>query len=159
MKIFVKFLKGVGILLFVLLLIAVITYYRNINYKTYDIQVERSYFPEVNTAAEIETLAENLVSEMTFEEKVDQMYGEKNYKSLPKLAINFLIAKRFPHIYVGKNERLHIPPWVLSDGPRGARVMHQEVAAVTTFPVAMARGASWDVSLEKRIQHVIAIEM
>ena len=159
MKIFVKFLKGVGILLFVLLLIAVITYYRNINYKTYDIQVERSYFPEVNTAAEIEALAKDLISEMTFEEKVDQMYGEKNYKSLPKMAINFLIAKRFPHIYVGKNERLHIPPWVLSDGPRGARVMHQDVTAVTTFPVAMARGASWDVSLEKRIQHVIAIEM
>jgi len=159
MKIFKNILKGVGILLLVVFVILAVAYYKNTNYETHDLQVEKSYFPEVKTAADIEALAKNLVSEMTFEEKVDQMYGEKKGKALQKLAFNFLIAKRFPHIYSGKNERLHIPPWVLSDGPRGARVMHHDISAVTTFPVAMARGASWDVELEKQIHHVIATEM
>ena len=78
---------------------------------------------------------------------------------MPKFIFNLLIKNRFPHIYVGGNERLNIPPWVLSDGPRGARVQHQDVDAVTTFPVAMARGASWDIELEKRVNEVIALEM
>jgi len=48
---------------------------------------------------------------------------------------------------------------VLSDGPRGARVLDKDVFSVTTFPVGMARGASWDIDLEERINEVIAIEM
>ena len=37
--------------------------------------------------------------------------------------------------------------------------MEHGVNSVTTFPVGMARGASWDVDLEERINEVIAIEM
>ena len=86
------------------------------------------------------------------------MYGETWWK-VPKLGVGFLIKERFPHIYVGENKRLHIPPWVLSDGPRGARVMDHGVNSVTTFPVSMARGASWDLDLERRINVAIASEM
>lgn len=159
MKIFLKILKGIGVFLTVVLIVGGIVYYNSANYDTYSLKVEKSNFPDVNTDADIARLSEKLVSEMTLEEKIDQLYGEKKIKLMPKFIVNFLVKKRFPHVYVGRNERLHIPPWVLSDGPRGARVMRQDVDAVTTFPVAMARGASWDIKLEKRINEVIATEM
>ena len=133
-------------------------YYYSVNYDMYDLSLDKEAFPELESEADIPALAQRLVSEMTLEEKIDQMYGE-GYSSIPKLGINFLLRGRFPHVYTGGNERLNIPPWVLSDGPRGARVMDQDVFGVTTFPVAMARGASWDTDLERRIHEVIAIEM
>jgi beta-glucosidase len=159
MKILKKILKGIGLFLIVVLAISGIVYYKSVHYNTYSLKVEKSNFPEVKTEADFAELAKTLIAEMTLEEKIDQMYGEKKFTSMPKFILNFLIKKRFAHVYVGGNERLNIPPWVLSDGPRGARVMHQDVDAVTTFPVAMARGASWDIELEKRINEVIAIEM
>tara|TARA_B100000579_G_scaffold323238_1_gene273008 strand:- start:6392 stop:8542 length:2151 start_codon:yes stop_codon:yes gene_type:complete len=110
---------------------------------------------EINT----DSLSENLLSNMTLEEKIDQMYGEKMYKSIPKFFGSFILKQRFPHIYVGRNERLNIPPWVLSDGPRGARVLDKKINAVTTFPVAMARAASWNTSLEYQVHDVISKEM
>lgn len=157
-KIIVKTLKVLGIILLVLVVIIGVVGYNSINYNTYSLKVDKSDFPEVKTDEDIEKLAEKLVGKMDFEEKVDQMYGEKK-SMIPKLLFNFLVKKRFPHVYVGRNERLNIPPWVLSDGPRGARVMAQEIDAVTTFPVAMSRGASWDPELEYRINEVIAKEM
>jgi beta-glucosidase len=92
---------------------------------------------------------------MTLDEKLQQMWGEKPFRGYLKLATSLLIRDRFPHVYVGRNERLNIPPWVLSDGPRGAVVG----AGNTVFPVAMARGASWDVDLERRVADVIGKEM
>ena len=50
---------------------------------------------------------------------------------------------------------MNIPPWVLSDGPRGAVV----VKGSTSFPSAIARGASWDTNLERRVADVVGIEM
>lgn len=135
-----------------------VVYYTSMNYSMYELSVDRSMFPEVKNESDIDRLAEKLVSEMTLEEKIDQMYGE-SFASGAKMGVNFLIHNRFPHVYVGKNERLNIPPWVLSDGPRGARVMDKDVDGVTTFPVAMARGASWNTDLENKIHQAIAIEM
>jgi beta-glucosidase len=158
-SILIILLKGIGILFGILLIGFAILYYKSVNYNTYSLKVERSNFPEVQTTEDIAKLAGDLVAQMTLKEKIDQLYGEKKLKVLPKLAFNFLVKKRFPHVYGGRNDRLNIPPWVLSDGPRGARVMHKEVNGVTTFPVAMSRGASWDIDLERRIHEAIAIEM
>ena len=159
MKRFFKgFLKVLLVLLLLLVIVGGIVYYRSVNYTMYDIALDREAFPELKSEADIPGLASRLVSEMTLEEKIDQLYGE-GYGSAFKMGINFLIKGRFPHVYAGGNERLNIPPWVLSDGPRGARVMDQDVFGVTVFPVAMARGASWDPDLERRIHEVIAIEM
>ncbi len=155
----IKSFKIIGVLLTIFIVFIGVVMYKSVNYEVLSLKVDKSKFPEVTTEADIEKLAEKLVSEMTFEEKVDQMYGEKMLSSGPKLFFNFFVRKRFPHVYVGGNERLNIPPWVLSDGPRGARVTLKSVEGVTTFPVAMARGASWDVELESRINEVIAIEM
>ncbi len=159
MKRFFKFVfKALGLLLVFLILAFGFMYYYSVNYDMYDLSLDKKAFPELKSEADIPALAERLVSEMTLEEKIDQMYGE-GYSSAPKMGINFLLRGRFPHVYSGGNDRLNIPPWVLSDGPRGARVMDQDVFGVTTFPVAMARGASWDTDLERRIHEVIAIEM
>jgi len=159
MKRFFKFVfKALGFLLVLLILAFGFLYYYSVNYDMYDLSLDKEAFPELKSEADIPALAQRLVSEMSLEEKIDQMYGE-GYSSVPKLGINFLLRGRFPHVYTGGNERLNIPPWVLSDGPRGARVMDQDIFGVTTFPVAMARGASWDTDLERRIHEVIAIEM
>ncbi len=159
MKRFFKFVfKALGILLVILILAFGFLYYYSVNYDMYELSLDKEAFPELKSEADIPVLAAQLVSQMSLEEKIDQMYGE-SYSSVAKLGINFLLRGRFPHVYTGGNERLNIPPWVLSDGPRGARVMDQDVFGVTTFPVAMARGASWDTDLERRIHEVIAIEM
>ena len=157
-KIAIKVLKGLGILIVLLLIISAGVYYKSVNYNMYDLQANHELLEKPSNEEAYDALVEDLVSQMTLKEKIDQMYGEKMYQ-IPKLAIGFLMKNRFPHVYVGENERLHIPPWVLSDGPRGARVMDHGINSVTTFPVGMARGASWDVDLEERIHEVIAIEM
>ena len=89
--------------------------------------------------------AKQLVNEMTLEEKVMLMsgkteeYGER-YNVLP-----------FPS---GGNERLGIPPIRFADGPRGVVPGNS-----TCFPVPMARGASFDQDLERRIGEAIGKEI
>ncbi|MEL6556925.1 MAG: glycoside hydrolase family 3 C-terminal domain-containing protein [Bacteroidota bacterium] len=155
-KFFKRLLKITGVLLLILLVFIGIVYYQSVNYDTYSLKADKSNF---SSTEDLGMLAKELVSQMTLEEKIDQMYGEKRLTSMPKFIINILAKKRFPHVYVGRNERLNLPPWVLSDGPRGARVLGKGIDAVTTFPVAMARGASWDVSLERRVNEVISKEI
>ena len=157
-KILIRITKVLGVILLVLVLLSGGVYYRSVNYNMHDLQADKIHFGDPQTEADYEKLAIDLVGQMTLEEKIDQMYGEKMWQ-IGKLGVNFLLKQRFPHVYVGANERLHLPPWVLSDGPRGARVMDQDVLGVTTFPVGMARGASWDIDLEEKINEVIAIEM
>jgi beta-glucosidase len=152
-------LKIILIILIVSIVFFGIIYLRSVNYTTYSLKPKKIDIEKPTTQDDFDKLAKDLVAQMTFKEKVDQMVGGKKWNSLSKMGINFVIKKRFPHIYVGRNERLNIPPWVLSDGPRGARVMDKAINGVTTFPVAMARGASWDVDLESRVNEVIAIEM
>jgi beta-glucosidase len=51
-------------------------------------------------------------------------------------------------------ERVGFPGIRFSDGPRGA-----VVGNATAFPVAMARGATWDIDLEERIGDAIGSEL
>jgi beta-glucosidase len=52
---------------------------------------------------------------------------------------------------------VNYPLFRMRDGPRGVRGVVGEKS--TTFAVAMARGASWDVDLERRIGQVMAVEL
>jgi beta-glucosidase len=56
--------------------------------------------------------------------------------------------------FAGGDADLAIPPFKMVDGPRGARTGH-----ATAFPVAMARGASFDVYLERRVGLAIGLEV
>ncbi len=55
--------------------------------------------------------------------------------------------------YAGGDESLGIPPFKMVDGPRGVRAGH-----ATAFPVAIARAASFDVDLERRVGLAIGCE-
>ena len=156
---FLRIFKYLFFLIIGLIAISLLIVYLNLDYKMYPLKANPELYSndiwEINT----DSLAEELVKQMTLNEKIDQMYGEKMYESMPKFFGNFIFKQRFPHIYVGRNERLNIPPWVLSDGPRGARVLDKDIKAVTTFPVAMARAATWNTNLEYRVHDVISKEM
>ncbi|XLS28634.1 glycoside hydrolase family 3 C-terminal domain-containing protein [Flavobacteriaceae bacterium M23B6Z8] len=158
-KVFGKIFKVLLALVILMLIAFGILYISKSNYEVKTLRTNSGVFDINTTEKAIDDLAGELLEKMTLEEKIDQLYGGKKFQVLSKLGINALINKRFPHIYSGENKRLELPPWVLSDGPRGARVMHPEVNAVTVFPVAMSRGASWDVDLERRVHDAIAIEM
>ena len=156
---FLRIFKYLFFLIIGLITISLLIVYLNLDYKMYPLKANPELYSndiwEINT----DSLAEELVKQMTLNEKIEQMYGEKMYESMPKFFGNFIFKQRFPHIYVGRNERLNIPPWVLSDGPRGARVLDKDIKAVTTFPVAMARAATWNTDLEYRVHDVISKEM
>jgi beta-glucosidase len=93
-----------------------------------------------NQQVKIEQRIRSLLRMMTVEEKIAQMHG------LQVLAIDDLY-------YSGENERLEIPAFRMVDGPRGVRAGN-----ATTFPVAMARGASWNPQLEQKIGEAIGAE-
>lgn len=100
--------------------------------------------------------ADSLLNEMSFEEKVDQLNGGGTF-SMIRMGVRFVIfkhSKPFPLFYSGMNKRLEIPPIAFSDGPRGVTT-----SLSTGFPVAMARGASWDVDLEQRVADVMGKEL
>ena len=54
----------------------------------------------------------------------------------------------------GRVDRLGLPGFAFSDGPRGV-----VVDRATCFPVSMARGATWDTDLEERIGEAIGREL
>ncbi len=106
-------------------------------------------WPKDPTEAEVDSMARDLLSKMTLEEKVDQKVGE----GLSRFIANTLVRGHFGIGYSGYNARLHIPPMAFTDGPRGVTV-----ANATSFPVAMGRAASWDVALERRVGEVFGQE-
>ena len=83
-----------------------------------------------STCPALEQRVEQLLSEMTLEEKVAQMSGTTFISGLYGTE-----PWNVPGV-----ERLGIPPFKMSDGPRGVGVQDGS----TAFPVAIARGASWD---------------
>jgi beta-glucosidase len=85
----------------------------------------------------LEERVDQLLSEMTLEEKVAQMSGTTFISGLYGTE-----PWNVPGV-----ERLGIPPFKMSDGPRGVGVHDGS----TAFPVGIARGASWNPELERRV--------
>jgi beta-glucosidase len=88
----------------------------------------------------LESRVDDLLARMTLEEKIAQMHG------LQREAIDGLY-------HTPANERLGIPGLRMVDGPRGVRA-----GKATAFPVGMARGASFDPDLERRVGEAIGAE-
>jgi beta-glucosidase-like glycosyl hydrolase len=106
------------------------------------------------TSQAIDQYAAKLLAEMTLTEKVDQMSGDTGWWEMAKLVIVDRLKYNDSPILAGRNPRLEIPPVAFSDGPRGVVLHHS-----TCFPVAMARGASWDLDLERRVGDAIGQEI
>ncbi|KPK49390.1 MAG: hypothetical protein AMJ63_16670, partial [Myxococcales bacterium SG8_38_1] len=88
---------------------------------------------------------DELVSQMTLEEKVAQMAG-----TTPIQGPYGTELWNVPGV-----ERLGVPAFKMSDGPRGVGVGEGR----TAFPVAMARAASWDPELEQRVGEAMGREL
>jgi beta-glucosidase len=105
-------------------------------------------------AEEVDGYARKLLAQMTLQQKVLQMSGDSSYWDLIKLVtIEKGKYNDYP-IAAGADTRLAIPPIGFSDGPRGVVMNHS-----TAFPVAMARGATWDRELQRRVGDAIAKEI
>ena len=92
-----------------------------------------------------------LLSKLTPEERLSLLDGDDQYWP----AFHSLLTEgynRKPYIH-GEVKRLGIPGVRFADGPRGC-----VLGESTAFPVPMARGASWDTTLEERIGVAIGRE-
>lgn len=88
----------------------------------------------------VERRVDDLLARMTLAEKVEQLHG------LQREPIEGLY-------HTPANERLGIPGFRMVDGPRGVRT-----GKATAFPVGMARGATFDPELERRIGEAMGLE-
>ncbi len=90
--------------------------------------------------AAIDARVETILQTMTLEQKVAQMHGASLLPS--------------DDLYeAGGIPELGVPALRMVDGPRGVRA-----GSATAFPVGIARGATWDPALEKRVGEAIALE-
>jgi beta-glucosidase len=103
------------------------------------------------TPEQIEAQARALLARLTLDEKIGLMSGEPSFWSgLADIRRNY---SRHVHV-AGAVPRLGIPGIRFSDGPRGV-----VLPGATTFPTAMAHGATWDTDLEERIGDAIGREL
>lgn len=138
----------------VLLLIVFLLWY-GLHDPNHDISPAAYPWKKGMTKAEVAQETQQLIAKMTLKDKAEQLTGSKPW-FIARIGIRFALFKdRFPFniVYSGKNDRLNIPPLAFSDGPRGVTVGHS-----TGFPVAIARGASWDIALEKQVADIIGKE-
>ncbi len=95
---------------------------------------------ETDPNAALEQRVDELVSQMTLEEKILQMAGAGSDGA--------------PFSVPGV-ERLGVPTFEMSDGPRGV----QAGGGTTQLPVGMMRGATWDPEVERRVGEVMGREL
>ena len=105
----------------------------------------------------LDEVVDALIDEMSLDEKLEQLSGDGSKRRFEwRYFRNVAIYKKpAPLVYSGRNERLGLPPWAFTDGPRGVTTAE----GATSFPVTMARGASWDVALEERIGRAMGAEV
>ena len=97
-------------------------------------------------------VAAELVALMTLDEKLECLDGDLDaWPGLAEMVSGGYHTRTFPAAVV---ERLGIPGIQFSDGPRGCVIGEK-----TAFPVSMARGATWDPSLEERVGEAIGAEL
>ena len=98
------------------------------------------------------TEAAALVAAMTVEERIHCLDGGSPFwAGLTDMGQGGYHQRPFPGAHL---ERLGVPGFNFSDGPRGA-----VIGPATAFPVSMARGASFDLDLEERVGRAIGREL
>lgn len=100
---------------------------------------------------EVEKRVADLVSQMSLDEKIEQMHGIAGPVALAKQS--GLFSKVRYTWNTPCNKRLDIPGLRCVDGPRGSGLGHS-----TCFPVGILRGASWDPGLEERVAAAMGYE-
>ena len=101
----------------------------------------------------IDRRARDLLAELTFDEKLGLMDGDLPFwKGFARMSAPQGYSREF--WVAGAVPRLGLPGIRFVDGPRGV-IMD----GATTFPVSMARGATFDPELETRVGDVIGREI
>jgi beta-glucosidase len=101
--------------------------------------------------AEIEARVEAILASATLEEKVGMMSGKGFFK---QFAESGRLWGAEPYRAGSGVERLNVPALYFTDGPRGVARGQS-----TCFPVTMARGATFDTDLERRIGEAMSLEI
>ncbi|UQU67868.1 glycoside hydrolase family 3 C-terminal domain-containing protein [Couchioplanes caeruleus] len=106
----------------------------------------------VRAGASPDTAAEDLLQQLTEDERLGLLDGDLPFwDAMADMLGNGYNRTPYP---MGRVDRLGIPGLLFSDGPRGV-----VMGASTAFPVSMARGATWDTTLEERVGTAIGREM
>ena len=106
----------------------------------------------VAAGVSVDEAARTVVDSMTVEEKLWCLDGDA-----PAWAgLTFLQRDGYHQapFHAARVDRVGLPGVSFSDGPRGV-----VIGNATCFPVAMARGATWDPELEERIGEVVGREL
>ncbi len=101
--------------------------------------------------AEIEALIDDVLAEATLAERVSMMSGSGFFQAFVE---DGKVWAARPYRAGGGLERLGIAPFWFTDGPRGVARGNS-----TCFPCTMARGASFDIDLERRIGEAMGVEI
>ena len=110
---------------------------------------EKSDFKANVTAVQLDSITNHLLKVMTLKQKVNEMHG----KGAVGFGLSMIFKGHGKVVEAGGIKKLNIPALKFTDGPRGV-----VCAKSTCFPVTMARGASWDTELEKRVGDVMGQE-
>jgi beta-glucosidase len=114
-----------------------------------DVFAYRAKWPAAMTFEQADRAALDLVSKMSLDEKTEQMTGN----GMTPMIVSMVVRQAAAPGYSGANDRLGIPPVAFTDGPRGVICGRS-----TAFPVAMARAATWDLDLQRRVGDAIGKE-
>jgi beta-glucosidase len=110
------------------------------------------FAPQVGLSSdEIGVRVETILGAASLEEKVGMMSGKGFFK---QFAASGQVWGAHPYRAGSGIERLNVPALYFTDGPRGVARGQS-----TCFPVTMARGASFDTDLERRIGEVMSLEI
>ncbi|KAG5765518.1 hypothetical protein H9Q72_006405 [Fusarium xylarioides] len=106
---------------------------------------------EVENGQDPSAVAVHLLAEMSPAERLHLLDGDIPFwDGLREILCDRYNRKPF---VMGAIPRLNIPGVKFTDGPRGI-----VMGSSTAFPIAMARGATWDVDLERRVGNAIGLE-
>ena len=107
--------------------------------------------PYKDASLPIEERVNDLLPRMSLDDKVAQM-GPGALIANADSALGYALSQATAD--TPDNLRLDIPGLKMADGPRGVRVKK-----ATCFPVGMARGATWDPELERRVGMAMGVEL
>src|SRR5665648_535873 len=98
----------------------------------------------VRTGADAVEEARRLYARLTESERLDLLDGDEDFWPgfIGMITEGYNVR---PYVH-GAIERVGVPGLRFTDGPRGVVMGHS-----TAFPVSIARGATWDPSLEEEV--------
>ncbi|KAL4880296.1 glycoside hydrolase superfamily [Aspergillus karnatakaensis] len=105
----------------------------------------------IKSGESLHSATSKLLSSLTQQERLDLLDGDVPFWPGQR---SVFTDRYNPTPYVhGAIARLQIPGIKFTDGPRGVVIYNS-----TAFPVSMARGATWDLDLERRVGTAIGLE-